>query len=153
LGAFLDGIQAGQVDVAGTVRLDRTPEPAPAPSGSPLPAPEFVKDDLDEVVLRTRAPAAAILVLADMAAPGWSVLVDDRPATLLTADLVLRAVAVPAGEHTVTFRYRDPSVRAGLTLSVIGAILTLSFVAASFVPRRRARPAAASGVKGSLADE
>lgn len=39
LGAFLDRIQAGQVDVAGTVRLDRAPEPAPWPPPSPCPCP------------------------------------------------------------------------------------------------------------------
>ena len=154
LGAFLDGIQAGQVDVAGTVRLDRAPDPAPvAAAGGALPAPEFVDDGLDQVVLRTAAATPAVLVLADMNAPGWSARLDGKPVPLLTADLVLRAVAVPAGPHTVEFRYSDPSVRAGLTVSVIGAILTLGLVALSFVPRLRWRATVASRAKGPGADE
>ena len=138
-GSFLDSIQAGQIDVAGMVHLDQAPDPAPEPTAAPLAAPEYVTDDLDEVVLRTRAATASVLVLADMAAPGWSATVDGRDVPLLTADLVLRAVAVPAGEHTVAFRYRDPSVRAGLTVSVIGAILSVGLVAISYIPRRRLR--------------
>ncbi|MBK7046365.1 MAG: hypothetical protein IPH48_07575 [bacterium] len=151
LGAFLDRIQAGQVDVANVVHLDRAPEPAPVPVASPLPAPEFVTDGLDEVVLRTRAATPAVLVLADMAAPGWTVEIDGREAELLTADLVLRAVAVPAGEHTVTFRYEDASYRRGLTLTVIGAILTGALVALSFMPAgvlRRLRGARREGIAG-----
>jgi hypothetical protein len=159
LGGFLDRLQAGQIDVARTVHLDRTPDPAPEPAASTLPLPEFVTDDLDEVVLRTRAATASVLVLADMAAPGWTTQVDGRDVPLLTADLVLRAVAVPAGEHTVAFRYRDPAVRAGLTVSVIGAIFTVALVAISFLPRRRRTINAAPDApgirltKGTLADE
>lgn len=148
LGPFLDGIQAGRIDVKGTVRLDATPDPAPAPTEAPLPVPEFVTDGLDQVVLRTNAAVPAVLVLADMAAPGWSVEVDGRAAKLLTADLALRAVAVPAGSHTVTFRYRDASYRTGLTLTMFGAILTLGFVAVSFLPRRLLPGRVADFVKG-----
>lgn len=148
LGPFLDGIQAGRIDVKGTVRLDATPDPAPAPTDAPLPVPEFVTDGLDQVVLRTNAAVPAVLVLADMAAPGWSVEVDGRAAKLLTADLALRAVAVPAGSHTVTFRYRDASYRTGLTLTMIGVILTLGFVAVSFLPRRLLPGRAANLLKG-----
>ncbi|MBK9472985.1 MAG: hypothetical protein IPO18_11990 [bacterium] len=151
LGAFLDRIQAGQVDVANVVHLDRAPVPAPVPAASALAAPEFVTDGLDEVVLRTRAATSAVLVLADMAAPGWTAQIDGRKADLLTADLVLRAVAVPAGEHTVTFRYEDTSYRRGLTLTVIGAILTGALVALSFMPAgvlRRLRGARREGIAG-----
>jgi uncharacterized membrane protein YfhO len=107
-----------------------------------------VTDGLDQVVLRTNAAVPAVLVLADMAAPGWSVEVDGRAAKLLTADLALRAVAVPAGSHTVTFRYRDASYRTGLTLTMIGVILTLGFVAVSFLPRRLLPGRAANLLKG-----
>ncbi|MBK8166509.1 MAG: hypothetical protein IPK64_11195 [bacterium] len=134
LGSFLDRIQDGQVDVASVVHLDRAPQPAPVPATGPLPVPAFVEDGLDRVVLRTAAATPAVLVLADMAAPGWIATVDGSPAELLTADLVLRAVALPAGEHTVEFRYRDGSFRRGLTLTVIGAVATLALVVVSFAP-------------------
>lgn len=145
LGTFLDAIQAGKVDVAGTVRLDRAPDPAPTAADGPLPVPEFVTDGLDEVTLRTRAATSAVLVLADMATPGWTVQVDGRPATLLTADLVLRAVAVPAGEHTVSFRYHDGAYRRGRTLTWLGAALALGLIVFSFRPRRKRSAEGAAG--------
>jgi hypothetical protein len=109
--------------------LDRAPEPAPVAAASPPPAPEFVTDDLGEVVLRTTAPGPTVLLLADMAAPGWSVEVDGRPATPLRGDLVLRAVAVPGGAHTVRWSYRDPWLRRGLALSGLGSAALLLLLA------------------------
>ncbi|MBM4131504.1 YfhO family protein, partial [bacterium] len=111
LGSFLDGVQSGRIDVAQVVHLDRAPQPAPSIADGPLPVPQFSEDGLDRVVLRTAAATPAVLVLADMNAPGWTVRIDGSPAELLTADMVLRAVALPAGEHTVEFSYRDGSYR------------------------------------------
>ena len=79
-----------------------------------------------------------MLVLADMNAPGWRVEVDGRRQPLLTADLVLRAVALEPGPHKVRFYYRDPSVRAGLTLSLLGLALVAALLTLSF--RRRPEP-------------
>jgi uncharacterized membrane protein YfhO len=78
---------------------------------------------MNEVVLETESPVPALLLLSDMMAPGWRVQVDGADGILLEADLVLRAVALEAGRHTVRFHYHDPSLGAGLTLSVIGVIL------------------------------
>ena len=124
---FLDALQAGTRDPR-TVVLDPAPEPVPAAAGEPLPPPEFVLDGTDEVVLTTTAPVDAVLVLADMNTRGWQVEVDGEPATLLTADLLLRGVAVPAGNHEVRFVYRDPAVGRGLALSVAGLLVAMGLI-------------------------
>ncbi len=131
---FLDGIQDGTIDFTTTVRLDQTPVPAPVPAATAPATPEFVIDSLNEVVLRTESAVPALLLLADMMAPGWRVEVDGAPATLLTADLVLRAVALEAGRHTVRFHYTDSSVKAGLTLTVIGLVLVALLLLSSWMP-------------------
>jgi hypothetical protein len=138
---FLDALQAGEIDFRRVVHLDRAPVPAPAPATGPLPDPVFVSDGLDEVVLATAAPVPAVLLLADMTAPGWSVAVDGEPAELLTADVVLRAVALGPGEHTVVFRYRDPAVRRGLAVSLASLAATLGLLGLPMVLRRRGRRA------------
>ncbi len=138
---FLDGIQAGDIDVAGTVILDQAPVPIPIPAASTLPAPVFVVDSMNEVVLETESPVPALLLLSDMMAPGWRVQVDGADRILLEADLVLRAVALEAGRHTVRFHYRDASVQAGLTLSVSGVIL----LALLLIPMGRFRREAKTG--------
>jgi len=138
LGHFLDAIQSGALDATAAVTLDREPVPAPVPSAVPLPPVEFVSDGMNEVVLRTSAPVPALLLLADMYAPGWNVEVDGSPVELLVADLVLRAVALEAGPHTVRFHYRDPSVRTGLLLSLVGLLGAAVLILFPFLRRRRA---------------
>ena len=73
-----------------------------------------------------------------MMAPGWTVEVDGEPAELLTADLVLRAVALDRGDHDVVFRYRDPSVQKGLSLTLTGLAVLAGLLVLPPVLRRRA---------------
>ncbi len=149
LGPFLDGIATGQIDVRGTTYLSETPDPVPQTPAGNLPVPEFVVDSLDEVELKVSNPVPALLLLADMMAPGWKVEVDGVSRPLLTADLVLRAVALEAGTHTVRFHYHDPAVRKGLTLTVIGVILILALLAIPMV-LIRLRPGLGSETSGEM---
>ena len=134
---FLDGIQAGSVDYRGTVYLLAPPVPAPEKATGPLPEPVFRQDGLDEVVLEVDSPSAALLLLADMNVPGWRVEVDGIERPLLAADLVLRAVALEPGFHTVRFHFTDPAVKQGLILTVAGGILVLGLLLLPLVSAKR----------------
>jgi len=144
IGTFLDALQA-----AGTagrpVTLDAVPDPAPRAATAPMPVPGFLRDGMNEVVLTTDLDQPAVLVLADMMAPGWQVFIDGKPRPILTADLLLRAVAVPAGNHEVRFVYRDRAVRRGLILTVAGTLLALLLILSPFL--RRLRPAPNPGAE------
>jgi hypothetical protein len=85
----------------------------------------------DRVEIESLANTAGYAVLVDVYDPGWTAAVDGRPASILRANLVCRAVAVPAGRHTVVFTYRPPAVVWGLALGVLGALLVLTTVGAS----------------------
>ncbi len=93
------------------------------------------------VVLRASLPRRGLVVLDDAWAPGWSVTVDGRPARALQANVVLRGVVVPAGEHTVEWRYRVPGLRAGTLLSGVGAVAVLAWAGMLLRTRRRSAPA------------
>jgi hypothetical protein len=105
----------------------------PSTSPSPSPTPEehadgtvsFLHDASDRVELGVEADGASVLVLRDVAAPGWRVAVDGEPAELLIADHAFRAVEVPAGRSTVTFTYRPTSLWIGLAASLVGVALTV----------------------------
>jgi uncharacterized membrane protein YfhO len=64
--------------------------------------------------------------LTDVIYPGWTVRVDDRPATIHRANFAFRAVSVPAGRHRVEFVYRPASVFWG---AVLGGVAGLALVA------------------------
>ena len=93
----------------------------------------------ERVRLRVAAPSDGYVVLTDSYSPGWHVTVDGRPAPLLRANYLFRAVPVAAGRHEVEFVYRPRSLRIGVALSVAG-LLAIALLAAvsAFLPPRRA---------------
>jgi hypothetical protein len=78
------------------------------------------------------------VVLADTYYPGWSVTVDGQPRPLLRANYAFRAVAVPAGSHSVVFDYRPLSFQRGGQISFVGLLLWTGLGAAALARRRRA---------------
>jgi len=99
-------------------------------SGLPLAEEEPTADDRVEialyqpqrVVIQAASAQAGYLLLADLFYPGWQARVDGKRVSILRADGVLRAVYLPAGEHTVELIYRPASF-------FIGGIISLGSVA------------------------
>jgi hypothetical protein len=100
-----------------------TPKVAPAKTDDP----NLVRVDAD-------FPQNGFLVLADVNYDGWSAFLDGGRVPLLQADYAFRAVRVPAGKHTVEFRYTPLSFWGGLILSA--AVLAL-LLAVGWYGRRR----------------
>ena len=69
--------------------------------------------------------------------PGWQAWVDGQETPIVTANIVWRGVAVPAGEHTVEFRFNPPTPMLWVSLSAIGAGLACVGV---LVATRRKEP-------------
>jgi uncharacterized membrane protein YfhO len=99
-------------------------------------------DTPERIVLAADAAEPGLVVLRDTFFPGWQALVDGRPAPLLRADFLFRAVPVPAGRHTVELRYRSRALERGLLVSIVSLLATIGL---AFVPIRRppSRPPAA----------
>jgi uncharacterized membrane protein YfhO len=105
---------------------------------------------LHEVELDVNAHRPAVLRLADLYYPDWKVFVDGKRETLLRADHALRAVAVPAGRHTVLFKFESGAFRIGFWVSIVSTFLSLALLAVGAWLDRRPAPlltsAPASGV-------
>lgn len=98
-----------------------------------------VDEQNDRVLLEARLERPSVVVLDDQLTPGWSVLVDGRPADPVRVDAVLRGVRVPAGRHVVEWRYRVPGLRLGAALSLLGLALALAWAWAIRVRTRTRR--------------
>ncbi len=113
------------LDPKTTVILDSTPDPAPS-DGEFTPATIAVAER-HRLVIEAELQTPGVLVLSEAWYPGWSAAVDGAPVPLLRADYAFRAVALPAGKHTLEMRFKSTPVRLGLALAAAGvlAILTL----------------------------
>jgi uncharacterized membrane protein YfhO len=87
----------------------------------------LVSERNDELVIETQADAPARLVVADTLARGWTVTIDGAPASAQPG--ALRVVAVPAGKHTVRWRYRAPGLFAGAVISLLGLLAAAALLA------------------------
>jgi uncharacterized membrane protein YfhO len=60
----------------------------------------------EEVIIQVEAESDTYLLLADAYYPGWQATIDGDPTSIYRADIMFRAVRVPAGSHEVVFSYR-----------------------------------------------
>jgi hypothetical protein len=121
----------GDLDV---VEAPDEPLPGPALSGSAVIehyAPENVR-------VRVETPQPAVLVLLDAFDQGWTATLDGGiELPIMRANALVRAVAVPAGAHVVTFSYQAPLLRAGALASLAGTLICAGLLVHA---RRRTRP-------------
>ena len=111
---------------------------AGAAAGRP-PGVARISDYQDErVAIRTRTTRPGLLVLTDSFYPGWKAAVDGKDAKIHRVDYLVRGVRLPAGTHTVTFRYEPASWRAGWITSAIALVVILGAVALGLRRRRTA---------------
>jgi hypothetical protein len=77
------------------------------------------------VVIKTESQVPKLLFLSDVFDPGWHVYVDGKKSPLYRADYDFRAVALPAGEHTVEFKYLPRKLVYGFFLAIGAGILVV----------------------------
>ena len=99
-------------------------------------AAELTRYEPELVELETRSPRDGFAVLTDTFRPGWVADVDGVTSPILRAQWAMRAVAVPAGEHVVTFRYQPPSLRTGAITTAASLFVTLGLLAFPSLFRR-----------------
>lgn len=87
----------------------------------------------NRLVYETRNSGDAVAVFSEIYYPdGWQVTVDGQPVTLGRADYILRALYLPAGEHTVEMRFDPQSLHVtegiaytALALMVVGIMAVI----------------------------
>lgn len=112
----------GQFDYHTTAILEEVPVTRVSLPDEPVPTPaevHIIHYEPERVEVQTRTSADGILVLTDGYDPGWQAELDGQPAKIHVANHAFRAVALPAGEHQVTFFYDPPAFKIGLVISLL----------------------------------
>jgi len=99
--------------------------------------------DPQRVVIEAELTSPGLLVLSDAWFPGWKAQVasgtESREAAIYRANRVCRGVWLPAGSHTVEFRYQPESFRRGAMVSAASWAIFGIVGLIAFFTRRRAR--------------
>jgi hypothetical protein len=83
----------------------------------------------DLKIYKTKSTTAQLCVFSEIYyKDGWKAYIDGKEAPILRANYVLRALEVPAGEHTIELRCEPDTLKTFNIINLIGSILIAIFV-------------------------
>jgi hypothetical protein len=77
----------------------------------------------ERVVVEVDSAAEGYLVLTDAFYPGWQATLNGAPAEILRADVMFRAVHIPAGHSEAVFEYRPAWLPGALVVGAVGWVI------------------------------
>jgi hypothetical protein len=104
--------------------------------GEMTPLGALYRESSLDLAVEVTAPRRGLLVFGEVWAPGWKVLVDDKPAELLRVDYALRGVVIDPGKHSVVMAFDDEPLALGAAVSLAALFLLVGLLV---VARRRTR--------------
>ena len=94
----------------------------------------------NELVYKTNASSPQFVVFSEMYyQPGWQAYLDGEKVEHVRANYVLRAMNIPAGEHTVTFRFEPEVVNTGSSIALASSIILVLIILGGFYYKSRNR--------------
>lgn len=82
------------------------PIPGPPASNVATGTVEYTSYEPKHLTMKTSSQVPGVLLLNDRYHPDWDVTIDGKPAEVLRANFIMRAVQVPAGQHEIVWRYQ-----------------------------------------------
>jgi hypothetical protein len=135
------GIWPRDFDPRQTVLLPTLPAPTPcnaAPEPTPAPSARIVSYANTRVEIAVTSPGCGWLVLNDAWQRWWAAEVNGEPEQVLKANVLFRAVAVPAGASTVVFEFAPFTGLAADIAARVAARISSAARAAAIDPVNRA---------------
>ena len=103
---------------------------------------KLTKYGLNDLSFVSNNSQNGVAVFSDIWYPyGWEATIDGKPADIMRANYILRALKVPAGQHTIEFHFRPKSYAVGNTLTIYSniAIAVVLLVALYFIISGKAK--------------
>lgn len=95
----------------------------------------------NELVYTSKASGERLAVFSEVYFPnGWKVWIDDQPADHFRVNYILRAMNIPAGEHSIRFRFEPDDYTRGNALGDISSgIITVLLLLAGFLYYKKSK--------------
>ena len=145
--AILQKLASPQFDPEKTVLVAKD-TPVSQPSGRAETDPgtvEISHYNSKDLVMQADAKMPAVLLYNNHTDNSWRVWIDQKPGAVLRCNYIMQGVFVPAGRHTIEFRYKPPQklLYTSLTAFALGIILGGYVFVGHFIRRTQAPSPAA----------
>jgi len=98
----------------------------------------LIANNLNEISYSSMAGTPQFAVFSEVYyRQGWNAFIDGQPTPYCRVDYALRGMQVPAGKHTITFRFEPRSYYMGIKLSISSYIVMLLLLTGSVVMNMR----------------
>jgi hypothetical protein len=120
--AALDSINVRDTAIVENIYKDRIPF---MPVKDSTASVSLIENLNDKISYRVKSKSNQFAVFSEIYYDkGWNAFIDGKPTPYCKVDYVLRGIAVPAGDHTVEFRFEPQSYIMGNRLSVWASLIT-----------------------------
>ncbi len=83
----------------------------------------------DNLIYTSTSTQDQLAVFSDIYYPkGWNAYIDGKPAKHIRVDYILRGLMIPAGEHTIVFKFEPASYKYGQIIAGIASVLILLLI-------------------------
>jgi len=87
---------------------------------------ELVKNDNDVITYKSSASSNQFAVFSEVYySEGWNTYIDGKKSDYVKTNYALRGMNVPAGNHTIEFKFEPPSYKRGRMFTSIGQVIVL----------------------------
>jgi uncharacterized membrane protein YfhO len=118
----LDSINVRDTAIVENIYKDRIPFMPVKDSSASI---SLIENLNDKISYRYKSKSNQFAVFSEVYYDkGWNAFIDGKPAPYCRVDYVLRGMAVPAGDHTIEFRFEPQSYIMGNRLSVWASLIT-----------------------------
>jgi hypothetical protein len=122
----LEGLDASQTAIVPIAEKDKVTQPSFDSSASI----RLIRNDNDVVTYQSSSMSPQFAVFSEVYySEGWNAYVDGKKVDYVRTNYTLRGMNVPAGQHTIEFRFEPASFKRGKTITTIGQVLVLLLLA------------------------
>ncbi len=83
----------------------------------------------NQLIYKSKSNSTQLAVFSEIYYPnGWNVFIDGKKSSYISADYLLRAMNIPAGSHTIEFRFEPSSYAVGEKISKASSIVLILLI-------------------------